>query len=90
MRIEGLETCAAFTSAILSEKSQQTGFDAGLIEQAAVEKAMKLVNDTPEICAIILECGNLPPYAPAIRAATRRPVFSIIEGASLLWDSASK
>ncbi len=90
VRIEGLESCLAFTSAILSEKLQQTGFDAGLIEQAAVEKAMKLVEDTPELCAIILECGNLPPYAQAIRAATGRPVFSILDGARLLWEVTGK
>jgi len=88
VRIEGLENCTAFASAILSEKSQQTGFDAQGIEQAAVEKALKLLEDTPEMAAILLECGNLPPYAPAIRAATGLPVFSILQAAELLWSGA--
>jgi len=35
----------------------------------------KLVQEHPEISAILLECSDLPPYAYAIQAATGLPVF---------------
>jgi len=90
VRISGMEDCTAFASAILNKKSSQTGFDAREIERAAVEKAMALVSATPAMGAILLECGNLPPYAPAISKATGLPVYSILDGARLLWNAASK
>ena len=40
----------------------------------------------PDLGGFLLECGNLPPYADAIRAATGRPVFGILDAASLLWQ----
>ena len=42
-----------------------------------------LVAQHPEITVIVLECGNLPPYADAISAATGRPVQSILDGVRL-------
>jgi len=90
VRIAGFEDCPSFASAILNKKTSQTGFDASEIEQAAVKKAKALVSATPDMGAILLECGNLPPYAPAIKQATGLPVFSILDGAQLLWNASSK
>jgi len=52
-----------------------------------VAAAKKLVSDTPEIGAILLECTNMVPYAADIRRATGRPVFSIYT--YLLWFHAA-
>lgn len=41
------------------------------------EAAVKLTAEAPQTGAILLECTNMVPYAPQIRAATGRPVFSI-------------
>ena len=40
--------------------------------------AHDLVEQHPEIGAILLECSDLPPYAYAIQAATGLPVFDFI------------
>jgi hypothetical protein len=83
--IEGFQDCAAFTSVILQDKSKQPDhIDAKAIEKAAVQKACNMLARQPDIGAILLECGNLPPYAKAIKQATGLPVFSIIDGANLL------
>lgn len=83
--IDGFEDCDPFTSVILQDKSKQPDhIDAQAIERAAVQKAQNMLADHPDIGAILLECGNLPPYAEAIKQATSLPLFSIIDGANLL------
>jgi hypothetical protein len=50
------------------------------IEQARadmVATAKQLVERQPQIGALLLECTNMVPYAPAVARATGRPVFSI-------------
>lgn len=85
VRIVGFEDVPAFADAILRDKSEQlNSLDEQAIEQAAISKAKALISETPEIKAILLECGNLPPYANALRNATGLPVFSILDAAKLV------
>ncbi|MEH6404076.1 MAG: hypothetical protein V7750_11925 [Sneathiella sp.] len=84
--IKGLEDCLAFSEAILTEKkNQRSTMDVETIEQAVLQKASELVSENPGLTAILLECGNLPPYAAAIEKSTGLPVFSILDGARLIW-----
>lgn len=84
-QIGGMEDCAAFTSAILVPKQAQPAtIDRDQIEDAVVAKAKAMLGDSPDLAAFLLECGNLPPYAGAIRAATGKPVYSILDGARLI------
>ncbi len=86
--IKGLEDCQAFSEAILADKKNQlSNLNVGAIEQAVVRKSKELVKQCPELTAILLECGNLPPYAEAITNATGLPVFSILDGAQLIWNN---
>lgn len=85
-RIAGMEDCAAFARAILVPKADQTRIDQPAIKAAAVTKAQTMLQETPDLAAFLLECGNLPPYAAAIRAATGRPVYSVLTAARMLTD----
>jgi len=86
VRIAGLQDCAAFADLILSEKDQQNkALDTEAIGAAAVERAKQLKQETPDLSCILLECGNLPPYAAAIKSATGLPVYSILDAADLVW-----
>lgn len=81
----GMEDCAAFARAFLVAKADQPAvIDQAAIEAAVVAKARALLAAEPNLAAFLLECGNLPPYAGAIRAATQRPVYSILTAAKLL------
>jgi len=55
---------------------QCTGsFNSYEIEQQLVELVKQLVNNNPDMGAILLECSDMPPYAWAIQEAVRLPVF---------------
>lgn len=64
-----------FTRAILGNELE---LDTAAAEADNVDAAMALVSAHPDIGALVLECTNMGPYAPAIRAATGLPVFSIL------------
>lgn len=73
--IRGMENCPEFSTSILKEKGTM---DSALIEDEAVNEALALQTEHPEIGSILLECSDLPPYANAIQRATGLPVFDYI------------
>lgn len=56
----------------------QTVLDNGALTRVLMQKVQSVVADHPEVGAILLECSDLPPYAAAIQAAVKRPVFDFI------------
>lgn len=83
--IAGMEDEPAFADAILATRAAQPKtLDAAAIEAAVVRKALKLQETHADLSALILECGNLPPYADAIRNATGLPVFHLLDAANAL------
>lgn len=53
-------------------------FNNEIVEQEVVNTAKQLLQDHPEIEAILLECSDLPPYASTIQGETSVPVFDFI------------
>ena len=83
--IAGLEDEPAFADSFLAARDRQPAhFDRGAVEAAAVRRARALQAAHPNLGALLLECGNLPPYADALRAATGLPVFHIVDAAVVL------
>ncbi|UWR38436.1 aspartate/glutamate racemase family protein [Sulfitobacter sp. W074] len=86
--IQGMESAPLFANAFLARRDQQVvEFDRTAMERAVVEQAIHLVRAAPDVGAILLECGNLPPYAEAIKSATGRPVYHLLDAA--LWMMAA-
>lgn len=56
----------------------QTQLDNEQLTKDLAETAQKLINERPDIGAILLECSDLPPYASDIQRATGLPVFDFI------------
>ena len=71
---EGLAPDSRFRATVLEDRSE---LDVEEAERATVAAAGRLVARHPEIAAIVLECTNMPPYADAVRAATRLPVHDV-------------
>jgi aspartate/glutamate racemase len=63
-------------SAIL--KSNKGHFDNTAVKKEVVEGASSLVNEHPEIGAILLECSDMPPYSADVQNAVNLPVFDFI------------
>lgn len=83
--IAGLEEDASFAATFLAPKTAQPArIDRAAIEAAAVKRTRALCASHPGIAALVLECGNLPPYAGPIAQATSRPVHSILDGVRLI------
>jgi hypothetical protein len=83
-RIKGLQNQSLFAKTFIAVKSKQNvDFDEVQMEAEVVASARALVKASPDISAIVLECGNLPPYAHSIRLATGIPVFSLLDAARI-------
>lgn len=72
--IVGTEDGAEFTNAILSDALTM---NQSLCEKDNIAAAQRLMEENGNIGAIVLECTNMAPYAHAINAATKVPVYSI-------------
>lgn len=71
--VQGMDG-STFARSILRNEAT---LDVERARQEMVAASMKLVEDAPNVGAIILECTNMVPYADDIARATGRPVFSI-------------
>lgn len=79
--IIGMEKCAAFSQAVLRDKQDQLKeLRSDEIEEFIKSKLIELLSVRNDIGAILIECGNLPPYIPEIKTVTNLPVYSIIDG----------
>jgi len=63
-----------FRVLILGEKQDM---DVALARQDILDAGRRLVEQHPDIGAVVLECTNMPPYAKALQAELGVPVFDI-------------
>lgn len=79
--IIGMEYCSAFSNVILRDKQDQLEeLRSEEIEEFIKSKLIGLLSVRNDIGAILIECGNLPPYISAIKTVTDLPVYSILDG----------
>lgn len=87
--IAGLESDRVFERTFLTGRQHQMhSIDRSAIERSVVTASRTLQKNHPDLSAILFECGNLPPYAAAVRQATALPVFHLLDAAALLMASA--
>jgi len=73
--IKGMRDEPIFGSSVTGDCVQ---LDPDLIEQEVVAVARRMLNEQPELGAILIECSMLPPYARAVQDATGLPVFDFL------------
>lgn len=84
--IAGLETEKEFTRVLLGDELE---LDVEAAREEHIRVARRLVADHPDVGAIVLECTNMPPYAPDIQRETGRPVFDIVSLVTLVHGALS-
>jgi hypothetical protein len=75
LAIEGLETKENFYRFAIEETGT---LDTAAVEAEVIEAGRRLMDRDHRVKALLLECSLLPPYAPALQAAVRVPVFDYI------------
>jgi hypothetical protein len=85
VHVTGLEGSTVFRgSHYFPERYPLVDFD--LIEAEVLAGAQQLVDEAPDVAAIVLECTNLPQHAAAIQRATGRPVFDIVTLTKMVYN----
>jgi Asp/Glu/hydantoin racemase len=82
--VAGLETEKEFTRVLLGDELE-LDVDAARDEHARV--ARRLIDDHPDVGAIVLECTNMPPYTADVQRVTGRPVFDIVSLVRMVHSS---
>lgn len=72
--IVGMESRGEFARTFLGNRST---LDALAAEREILAAGRRLVAQHPEVGAVVLECANMPPYAAALRACLRLPVYDM-------------
>ncbi|KGT73225.1 hypothetical protein MA20_45650 [Bradyrhizobium japonicum] len=70
--VAGLEHAPVFARTWIESEGD---LDVSAVEADVVNAAVALLDDRPNIGMLLLECGDLPPYAAAVQQATGIPVF---------------
>jgi hypothetical protein len=79
--VAGLEGEKEFTRVLLADELE---LDVDAAREEHVRVARRLVDEHPDVGAIVLECTNMPPFAADVQRATGRAVFDIVSLVTLL------
>jgi Asp/Glu/hydantoin racemase len=84
LAIAGMEGEKEFTRVMLGDELE---LDVDLAREEHVRVARRLVNEHPDVGAIVMECTNMPPYAADVQRATGLPVFDVLSLVHLVHDA---
>lgn len=85
--IIGMENEEEFTNMILEDRLEM---DVDKCRAEHVKIAKQLIEENPDVGAIVLECTNMPPYSNAIQKATGLPVFDIVTMVNFVYHALVK
>lgn len=87
IHVAGLDSCPEFAATAWDDK---TTLDFARIKNEVVTVAKRLIDETPDTGALLLECSLLPPYAAAIQAEICLPVFDFTHLVSLVHHACAR
>lgn len=83
--VAGLEEQPEFVEAILQGKRDRLNVEK--LRDEVLGQARKLVEEHPDIGAMVLECTDLPPFSADIQRITGRPVFDVITLTRMMYHA---
>ena len=86
--IAGMAGQPEFREVIL--EGRRTELDAARLRREVLTEVGRLAGDNPDMGALIIECTDLVPFAQAIQAAARVPVFDIVTLTQMVHQSLTR
>ena len=80
----GTEAEEVLTRVLIDGKED---LDVTKAEADRIRVSKRLVEENPDVGAIVLECTNMPPYARSVSRATSLPVFDIVNLTNYVYRS---
>lgn len=74
--VVGLEESPFFKNMLIGDGGHEIDVEATTEDMK--EAARRLVQNNPDVGAIVLECTNMPPFSKAVQEVTGLPVFDIV------------
>lgn len=74
--VQGVDPDGEFARSILGNRATM---DLAQAQADVVSAALELKARAPDLGSVVLECTNMPPYAPAVRAATGWQLCSLLD-----------
>lgn len=85
--VQGLEASPSFYGSVFEENGK---LDTEKVEQEVVAATRQLLAAHPNVTLLLLECSLLPPYSPAVQAATGLPVFDYVTMIDYVYSAVVK
>jgi hypothetical protein len=82
--VVGMENEPLFTKIFVEDRFE---FSVDQMEVDMVNVANRLVQEHPDVSAILFECTNMPPYAHAVQKAVGLPIFHIFTLIDMVFQS---
>jgi len=86
--VDGMADKEEFSQTIVFEKKPE--MDVPKVEAEVVDVAQRLVENYPDIGALVFECSDLPPFAGAVQAAVNLPIFDFISLINMVYTAVVK
>jgi aspartate/glutamate racemase len=68
----------------------QPDIDVQKAERDVLTEILALADENSDLCAIVLECTNMPVFGKVLREAVKVPVFDIVTLACFVWSGVTK
>lgn len=86
--VDGLDEKEEFTKVHVTQEKDT--IDAKKMEVEVVDVAKRVVQNHPDVGAIVFECSDLPPYAAATQEAVKLPIFDFITLINMVYMAVVK
>jgi hypothetical protein len=86
--VGGMAEQPEFREVILEGRRDE--LDVGRLRQEVLTETGRLAAEHPDLGALVIECTDLVPFAPAIQARLRVPVFDIVTLTNMVYQSLTR
>jgi hypothetical protein len=83
--IAAVDACAEFLGVIRNQT--KSTLDSQLLEEQVTAQVQAMLECTPEVAALVLECSDIPPYGHRLAQVTGLPTFDFTQLTTLVYQA---